>query len=268
MQVEIGPDRLHHAFFAEIDASHPRHDPSSALVDAGERYYAQLDQELSALVALADQDTAIVLASDHGARSMRGCFLINQWLIEQGLLRLKAAPPVSTPLVPELVDWAGTQVWAEGGYYARVFLNVRGREPEGCVPASDAAALREQVGAALRKVRGPGGEAWQNRVEAAETLYRAARGDAPDLLALFDGLSVRALSSVGAPSCYAERDPRGGDAANHDYDGMLVLAGAGVAARGDLGPCEIQDVGVTVLSLFGINAPGDWLGNDRSGAAR
>jgi hypothetical protein len=69
---------------------------------------------------------------------------------------------------------------------------------------------------------------------------------------------------VGAESCYAARDPRGGDAANHDFDGVLALAGAGVTARGDLGSCQIQDVGVSVLSLLGVRAPADWLGADRS----
>ena len=266
MQVEIGPDRLHHAFFAELDQAHPRYDPRAPLRDVGERYYALLDQELSALVALADDDTAVLVASDHGARPLRGCFLINQWLIEQGLLQLKDAPLDRIPLCPARVDWSRTRVWAEGGYYARVFLNVRGREPEGCVCPDDVATLREQVRAALIGVRGPGGEPWHNRVETPQTLYRETRGDAPDLLAFFDDLSVRALSDVGAAACYAERDPRGGDAANHDYDGILVLAGAGVTARGDLGTCDIQDVGLSVLSLFGLDAPGDWLGVDRSRA--
>ena len=78
---------------------------------------------------------------------------------------------------------------------------------------------------------------------------------------------MRALSLVGAASCHAARDPRGGDAANHDFDGIFALSGAGVSARGDLGTCQIQDVGVSVLALLGVAAPGDWLGADRSGAA-
>lgn len=266
MLVEIGPDRLHHAFFAELDPDHPRHDPTSPLRDAGERYYALLDRELAGLIALAGDDTAVLVASDHGARPLRGCFLVNQWLIEQGLLRLKGTPPEAAPLTPALVDWPRTRAWAEGGYYARVFLNVCDREPEGCVPAADAEGLRAQLRAALSALRGPDGEPWHNRVEAPQTLYRAVRGDAPDLLALFDDLNVRALSLVGAASCYAARDPRGGDAANHDFDGVFALAGAGVTARGELGTCQIQDVGVSVLSLFGIDAPADWLGVDRSRA--
>ncbi len=267
MLVEIGPDRLHHAFFAEIDPDHLRHDPDSPARELGARYYALLDQELGALCAQADADTNILVASDHGARASRGCFLINQWLIEQGLLHLRTVPDRPGPLVPEQIDFARTRAWAEGGYYARVFLNVQGREPRGIVPASDAALLRDQLRVGLSRVRGPAGEHWNNRVEAPEELYREVRGDAPDLLAFFDDLSVRALSIVGASGLYQERDPRGGDAANHDMLGIFALAGPHVSARGELPECSIYDVGKSVLALFGCDRDPSWLGRDRTRAS-
>ena len=92
----------------------------------GERYYALLDRELGALVALADDETAILVASDHGARPLRSAFRINEWLVREGLLTLRHVPASPEPLKPEWVDWARTEAWAEGGYYARVFFNVRG----------------------------------------------------------------------------------------------------------------------------------------------
>jgi predicted AlkP superfamily phosphohydrolase/phosphomutase len=267
MMVEIGPDRLHHAFFTELDSNHPRHDPNSPLCDVGERYYALLDREIAALLALADDDTSVIVASDHGARAMRGCFMINQWLVEQGFLRLLGELPTRGPLRSHHVDWAHTQAWAEGGYYARVFINVQGREPQGCVKPSDFETLCTRVREGLRNVRGPDGQAWENRVERPRDLYREVRGDAPDLIAMFDSLSVRALSDVGGETAlYAERDPRGGDAANHDMDGIIVLAGPGVHARGELSGCTIQDVGVTALAMMGVSAPADWLGSGRSDA--
>ena len=264
MLVEIGPDRLHHAFYAMLDPAHPRHDPAAPMRDLGERYYALLDAELAGLVALADDETTILIASDHGARPLTGCFLINQWLIERGFLTLKREPTAPTPLSSELVDWSRTLAWAEGGYYARVFLNWQGREPEGSVTASEAESLRGRLQRELAAVTGPCGEVWDNRVERPERLYRAVEGDAPDLLAFFDGLSVRALASVGASALYAERDPRGGDAANHDPLGIFALAGPGISPRGDLGECSIHDVGASVLSLFGIPLPSGWLGVDRT----
>jgi predicted AlkP superfamily phosphohydrolase/phosphomutase len=265
MLVEIGPDRLHHAFFAAMDPSHPEHAAAQAFAGVGERYYRMLDAELAALVALADDDTAILVASDHGARPLRSAFHINQWLMQRGLLHLREVPREPTPLRPELVDWSRTVAWAEGGYYARVFLNVRGREPQGIVEPEAFAATRATLQAALRELPGvPGAEGWRNVVEVPEELYREVRGLAPDLLVVFDDLNVRALATVGASSLHSAGDDRGADGCNHDWHGIFVLAGAGVEARGELEECAIHDVGATVLSLFGIERPSGWLGCDRS----
>lgn len=266
MMVEIGPDRLHHAFFAEMDPAHPRHDPQSPHARVGELYYRALDEELGALMALADDDTALVIASDHGARPLRSAFTVNAWLMAQGYLHLREPVAAPTPLRPELVDWSKTRAWAEGGYYARVFLNLRGREPQGIVDASAAPALREELARGLSAVRGPNGEPWLNHVHTPEALYGAVRGHAPDLLAVFDDLNVRALSTVGQASAYAEGDDRGADACNHDWLGIFVVGGAGVTARGALAECSIYDVGATVLTLFGVPLPAGWRGRDRSAA--
>jgi predicted AlkP superfamily phosphohydrolase/phosphomutase len=258
MMVEIGPDRLHHAFYAEIDPTHPRHSPAFAGV--GERYYALLDRELGSLLELADAETAVLVASDHGARPLRGAFRINEWLQREGLLTLKEQ--VRGPLRAEHVDWSRTRAWAEGGYYARVFCNVRGREPHGIV--EDVDAFVDQLARKLRAVTGPNGQAWNNRVERPQDLYRAVRGFAPDLIAIFAELDVRPIATVGTHELYAERDDRDADACNHDMYGIFALAGAGVQSRGQMADCEIQDVGATVLALMGVEQPSDWLGRSRA----
>jgi predicted AlkP superfamily phosphohydrolase/phosphomutase len=119
----------------------------------------------------------------------------------------------------------------------------------------------------LLDVTGPNGERWQNSVDAPASLYREVRGFAPDLLAIFDQLNVRPIATVGSDGVYAARDDRDADACNHDTHGIFVCAGAAVTARGDLGECAIQDVGVTALALLGVERPSDWLGRDRSGVA-
>lgn len=262
MMVEIGPDRLHHAFFADMEPSHPRHDPESPFLDVGERYYRLLDEELASLVALADDDTLILVASDHGARPLHGCFHINEWLIQAGWLRLREPLRAAQPLTPELVDWAQTAAWAEGGYYARVFLNLRGREPCGSVDPAQADGLRETLRQRLLAVRGPAGQLWQNRVETPQALYGDVRGQAPDLLAIFDDLGVRPLATVGSGTLYAERDDRGADACNHDWSGVFVAAGPGVRALGRREDHAIYDVGATVLGAFGLSPPAGFRGRD------
>ena len=265
MMVEIGPDRLHHAFFADIDPAHPAHDAASAFADVGRSYYRALDAALARLVSAAGDDTEIVVASDHGARPLLFSFCINEWLVREGYLVLRE--PVSPgPLRAHMVDWQRTRAWAEGGYYARVFFNVEGREPYGVVPLARLDTERAVLAARLREVKGRDGQAMRNIVEPPEHLYRRVEGLAPDLLAVFDDLSVRALSTVGVGELYAQGDDRGADACNHDWDGILVLAGPGVRARGDLGTVSIHDVGATVLALHGLAKPEGWLGIDRSGS--
>jgi predicted AlkP superfamily phosphohydrolase/phosphomutase len=264
MFVEIGPDRLHHAFFADMDDAHPRHDPNSPYRGVGERYYELLDRELGELVALADEQTAVLVVSDHGARPLREAFRINEWLRREGLLVLRGEPASATPLSRELVDWGRTRVWAEGGYYARVFFNVAGREPQGIVAQDDFASLRAQVQTKLAAVGGAHGERWENLVASPAELYRTVRGFAPDLIAIFDELAVRPIATVGSAALYAPCDDRDADGCNHDFDGIFVAAGAGVTARGELPRCAIQDVGATVLALLSCPKPPDWLGEDRS----
>ncbi|HEX5656429.1 MAG TPA: alkaline phosphatase family protein [Polyangiales bacterium] len=260
MLVEIGPDRLHHAFYADMDPSHPLHDPGSKYVGVGERYYALLDRELGSMMALADDDTAILVASDHGARPLRGAFRINEWLQREGFLTLHHQE--RGPLKAEHVDWSRTQAWAEGGYYARVFCNLRGREPQGIVEDRD--AFVSDLASRLRAVRGPAGERWHNHVHTPQELYRAVRGFAPDLIAIFADLDVRPIATVGTGALYAERDDRDADACNHDMYGIFACAGAGVTARGHLDDCQIQDVGATVLALLSVPQPEDWLGRSRA----
>ena len=68
-------------------------------------------------------------------------------------------------------------------------------------------------------------------------------------------LRVRPVASLAGGELYARGDDRGHDACNHDWDGIFVLSGAGVAARGRLEGAEIYDVGATVLSLFEVAPP-------------
>lgn len=264
MMVEMGTDRLHHALWTHLDPEHPEHDPSHRLVREVRDYYAFLDAQVGALVAETDDDTAILVVSDHGARRMEGAICLNEHLRERGWLALKEEPPEPTPLRPEHVDWPRTRAWAEGGYYARVFLNVEGREPEGIVPPDRVDAEVEALRADLESMRVEELANLSVRAHRPAELYREVRGLAPELLVIFGDLAYRALSLVGTGALFQEKDDRRPDGANHDWDGIFVAAGAGVEARGPLEGLSIHDVGPTILRLMNVPIPEGWLGRDRS----
>ncbi len=130
MFVEIGVDRIHHGLWKYMDPTHPKHMPGNPYQNAIHDYYVYLDREIGRLLDRLDGQTRVLVVSDHGAQPMMGGFAINEWLIREGYLVLKEYPDRLTPFIKAEVDWSRTVAWGSGGYYARVHLNVRGREPQ------------------------------------------------------------------------------------------------------------------------------------------
>jgi predicted AlkP superfamily phosphohydrolase/phosphomutase len=258
MLVEIATDRLHHALWPAIDPADPRHDPSSPHARGARDLYRYLDARIGALMERAGPDATLLAVSDHGARPLLGGVRINDWLRREGWLVLKRDPIGEEPLDHALVDWSRTRAWSEGGYYARVFLNVRDREREGVIAPSEVESVTRAIETRLMRIE-ESGVVIENRVVRPGRAYRASNGVAPDLLCFFGDLSHRSLGGVGARTILAsiddvERD-RGRGGANHDWNGVFVLAGPSIDAHGRIDGKDILDVAPTCLRLLGIDVP-------------
>ena len=145
MMVEMGTDRIHHAFWSYMDPKHRAYEPGHRFEQAIFEYYKFLDGKLGELLKKLPPETHLFIVSDHGAKRMDGGICINDWLIREGYLHLKEKPSAITPLAKAQIDWSKTRVWGDGGYYARIFLNVRGREPQGIVEQADYEKLRDEL---------------------------------------------------------------------------------------------------------------------------
>jgi predicted AlkP superfamily phosphohydrolase/phosphomutase len=253
MMVEIGLDRIHHAFWQDADPEHPDYQAGNPYEQVIPDYYRALDVRIGRLLDMVGPETVVLVVSDHGARAMQGGFAVNQWLIEHGYLTLKAVPTSPVPLTPDMVDWPRTQSWGEGGYYARICLNVAGREPQGIVPRADYERLRSELIVQLEAVAGPTGKPLGNWVLKPEAIYDTVSGVAPDLLAYFGGLAWRSVGKVGGDLFWRGNDA-GPDGANHDFSGILILRGPGITPRRD-GRYSIFEVAPTVLQLLGLPIP-------------
>jgi predicted AlkP superfamily phosphohydrolase/phosphomutase len=255
MLVEIGLDRMHHAFWRFMDPEHPRHEPDHRYRDAIRNYYAYLDEEIGELLDRFDDDTTIIVVSDHGARPMQGAICVNEWLAQEGYLAFEQPPSGPTQLRDARVDWNRTRAWGEGGYYCRLCLNVRGREPRGIVEPDDYERLLDELAERLESLPGPDGRSIGTRAFRPRELWREQRGIPPDLVVYFGDLGWRSNGSVGHGKRWTFENDTGPDDANHDRQGMCVIAGPGVPAqqRGDL---VIQDIAPTILSRSGLDADG------------
>ncbi len=88
-----------------------------------------------------------------------------------------------------------------------------------------------------------------------QDVYPEVRGVAPDLIVYFGDLAWRSVGSVGNRSIYTYENDTGPDGANHDRDGVWAMAGLPGQATGEVTGLNLVDVGPSILSLYGIDAP-------------
>ena len=258
--VEIGLDRIHHGFWKYHDPKHRQYVPNSGFENVVRDYYAYLDEEIGSILELVDEADTVLVASDHGAQRLDGGFCVNEWLCREGLLTLKERPAKPGPLKPSQIDWTRTQVWSEGGYYARVFLNVEGREPQGIVPQDRYEEVLADIRARLEALLDDRGEPMHTQVFRPKDIYREQKRIPPDLIAHFGGLYWRSIGGVGYDNLYIQENDTGPDDCNHAQFGAFILSGPGVAIRGEVEGMHLLDVAPTLLDLAGRPIPSSMQG--------
>ena len=294
-------DTVAHHFWRFHDPGSPRHAPS-VFADGIRRVYEALDAAVGRLVAAAGPDATVAIVSDHGSGGAGDRVVhLNRRLAECGLLgfrrtaragrmagwmrtaALRALPPGwqgrvlrRAPLAAGrleglhrfgAIDWSRTVAYSEElDYHPSVWLNVRGREPEGTVAAACYLDERERVVAALVDWRDGGGRPVVARVWRREEVYAGPFVErAPDLLlelAPVDGYSPCCLRSDGPGAALRRLDPdehgggkgRGMNGA-HRREGLFILAGSGIRPVGRLPAADIVDILPTLLALAGDAIP-------------
>ena len=171
------------------------------------------------------------------------------------------------------VNWAETRAWSEGGYYARIFINVKGREAEGRIggSAEDYGRFRDELKERLERVI-PG-----TLVFKPEEIYKTVKNVAPDLIVHFGGLAYRSIGGVG----YDSADPSirrsadliilendtGPDDCNHAQFGAFILASGNLPLQGEIEGARLLDLAPTLLELVGSDVPSSMQGRSLIGAA-
>ena len=259
MMVEIGLDRMHHAFWRYLDPKHPRYQPGSRFANAIRDYYHLLDDRIGETLELFEEDDTVLVVSDHGAMPMEGGICINDWLVREGYLTLAEPVQGITPSEKANIDWSRTKAWGEGGFYCRLSLNVKGREPQGIVEPAEYEVLRDELIDKLEALTDAEGRNIGTRVYRPERLYRAQNGVVPDLIVYFGNLAWRSIGTLGHEELWTFENDTGPDDANHAPDGMLIMRGPGIGA-GQRHGMRLLDVAPTILQRMGLPIPADMSG--------
>ena len=245
-----------HMFWRLIDAKHPAYDAAlaakngSAIAD----FYQQIDQVLGEVLPKLDQQTTLLVLSDHGFASYSRSFNLNTWLLRNGYLKLKGNLGTDSGEPFADVDWSRTRAYGLG--LNGLYINLRGRERYGVVgPGAETDTLIQEIKEKLLKVRDP-----QNslpvitRVDVASEVYQGPYSrSGPDLLVGYNrGYRAGWKTILGGFPPEVLEDNTNRWSGDHCMDYTVVpgvlLSNRKIAAATP----ALTDIAPTILAEFGI----------------
>lgn len=238
--VYMSTDRVNHFLFGD-------HTDDGPFADQFLEFYATVDEYVGEIRDALDEETTLIVASDHGFTTQHHEVHCNRWLAEAGWL-----PP--TPDGETLADIAsGAKAYSL--IPGRFYLNVEGREPNGVVSPEEYEAVRAELAADLRNLTGPDGKpVCQRVVTGADVFDGPHTGIAPDLVAIpADGYDLKSGFSTDGP--IFEVGPRTG---MHTFDDALVVSDA---PEMNVQDADLYDLAPTMLDLLGVSIPDSLEGN-------
>jgi len=281
--VFVAPDRLSHYYWHFHDQSHPftanESDEdlekfSDVLVDL----FKDLDEKLGTIIEEFERvngtDPLVSVVSDHGMRSLERILHVNKWLSEEGYLTFREGERdgVDEDIEEMLddrveyifgkVDWSETEAYAMGKRGA-IYINEKGREPEGSVPPEERDEVIERLTSDLAEIRDP--DTHENIVEAVQTREELFDGPhvekAPDVLL--------SLSEGYYPFGYAFELEKDNVISTNDWEdmpfvtgiedgpGIVGMAGPGVDDAATDVDLTLADITPTLLHYLGLPVPED-----------
>lgn len=258
--------------------------------------YREIDRGIGRLLERVGKEALVLVLSDHGAGPLESWVHLNTWLAEQGWLVYRGArisplkrtrelysqrlpPPVrkairrmlghrfasvkeamETSTLLDGVDWSRTRAYALGS--GDIFINTRGREPQGIVsPGAEYDMLRREIAEKLSRLEGRDGQGIVAHVFRREELYHGPAFEAAaDLtVELSDhryhpiARMTRSASVFESPhGWWADSRPLTG---GHRRDGVFILRDPSRPLAGASQRVRLIDLAPTLLAGLGLPIP-------------
>jgi len=257
-------DRVQHMFWRYLDDDHPaaRGVPRDQRPSVIQDLYARMDELIGRVMKQIEDDTLLMIVSDHGFKSFARCVNLNAWLHQNGYLALKPGKTESGDWFDD-VDWSRTRAYTMG--LNGLYLNIKGREREGVVEVGDEAEiLKDELRRKLDGLADPtSGRVGITGVFDGDAVYAGPYVDnAPDLIVGYgDGFRASWDSVMGKVTRQIFEDNLKAWSGDHCIDPRLVPGVLFCNHKiGDEKPA-IVDVAPTILKLFGLSLPKHLDGN-------
>jgi predicted AlkP superfamily phosphohydrolase/phosphomutase len=251
-------DRVQHMFWRYLDQDHPavKDVPQDRRPRVIQDLYDRMDSLIGRVMQQIDDQTLLLVISDHGFKSFARCMNLNAWLHQNGYLALKEGKTESGDWFED-VDWARTRAYTMG--LNGLYLNLKGREREGIVAAGvEADELKEELRSKLDGLVDPAsGKIGITGMFDCDAVYAGPYVDnAPDLIVGYgEGFRASWDSVMGKVTGTIFEDNLKAWSGDHCVDPRLVPGVLFSNCRIAIDKPAIVDVAPTVLKLFGLELP-------------
>lgn len=290
-------DQIQHYFWKFYDRTHPLYKPSKYDRIIPE-FYQYVDNSIGKILKKIDNNTLVMVVSDHGAVGIHKILYMNNWLNKNGLLAFKKqylplwqnrlphlaykileklkikAIEWTLPLryipiygnkidprlglkVNKLIDWKHTLAFAGSYTEQGIYINLKGRNPEGVVePGAEYERLREEIIEKLLDLRDPDtGERISTHIWKREEIYSGPYVNlAPDIL-----LEMKKWTYIFRPEIHKKQlffDESRFSGGHNEY-GVFIIKGPGIKQGVTLNNLDIVDIAPTILYAMGFIPPED-----------
>ena len=245
-----GVDRLARLFYRYFDTSHKQYEDNPAYANALLDHYKFMDKEIGKIREIVDDQTTLFIHSNSGILRLDGRINLNEWLIEEGYLTLREYPQELTEFKDLQVDWSKTKVWSVG-YNGAVYLNLKERDSEGVVEASQYNEILEELIAKLSQLSDDNGNAMDALIYKREDIHKGPNAKyGPDLIAFFNNGHWKTNEIVGSNGLHSFGTPHGPDDATDGLYGYFCLVGPDVPPEGQKQDASIMDIAPTVCCIL------------------
>jgi len=250
-------DRVQHMFWRYLEDDHPaaKDTPRDQRPPIIQELYERIDKLVGRVMGHLDDNSLLLVISDHGFQSFSRCVNLNAWLHQNGYLGLKEGKTESADWFED-VDWSRTRAYTMG--LNGLYLNIQGREREGIVTQAEVESLKEELSEKLNGLKDPAsGEVGVTGVFDCEGIYAGPYVDnAPDLLVGY-GKGFRASwdSVTGRVTGTIFEDNIKAWSGDHCVDPRLVPGVLFSNKKIAVEKPAIVDLAPTILKLFGLSLP-------------
>ena len=250
-------DQDAHMLWRNMDKTHPMHEMSD-LRYAGylHHVYEEMDRLVGKVLPAVDENTLLLICSDHGFAPFGRQFHLNTWLRDNGYLAIKdeAAKKETTNILD--IDWSRTAAYGIG--FNALYINQEGREWQGFVSPGEREKLMQRLTAELETITDPDTNIHPvARVYPREEVYSGDYTfEMPDLLVGYTpgyrSASSSVLGETGKPTLDLNPYAWSGD---HSMAKDLVPGSLFSSHPIRRSNPEITDLPISILDFFGIDKP-------------